>query len=45
MAIAISTSTVLVKQHFIVDIPSGMLLAWCAWWLAPAVMKRLGWWR
>jgi len=34
LAISISVSTVLVKQHFIVDVPSGMALAWGAWWLA-----------
>ena len=40
LAISISISTVLVKQHFIVDVPSGMALAWGAWWLAGAWEKR-----
>ena len=34
LAVAISISTVLVKQHFIADVPAGMALAWLAWWLA-----------
>jgi membrane-associated phospholipid phosphatase len=42
LAIAVSISTVLVKQHFIVDVPSGMALAWLAWALAPAVLRRWG---
>lgn len=40
LAVSISVSTVLVKQHFIVDIPSGMALAWGAWWLAGVWEKR-----
>jgi membrane-associated phospholipid phosphatase len=42
LAMSISISTVLVKQHFIVDIPSGMALAWGAWWLAGRWVERLG---
>jgi len=34
LAIAISISTVLVKQHFIADVGSGALLAWVGWRLA-----------
>jgi membrane-associated phospholipid phosphatase len=34
LAVAISISTVLVKQHFIADVPSGMALAWFAYWVA-----------
>lgn len=40
LAISISISTVLVKQHFIVDVPSGMALAWGAWWLAGRWVTR-----
>lgn len=42
LAIAVSISTVLVKQHFIVDVPSGMALAWLAWALAPRLLRRFG---
>jgi membrane-associated phospholipid phosphatase len=34
LAVAISISTVLVKQHFIADVGGGALLAWLAWWMA-----------
>jgi membrane-associated phospholipid phosphatase len=34
LAVSISLSTVLLKQHFIVDVLSGMALAWSAWVLA-----------
>jgi len=34
LAVAISISTVLVKQHFIADVGSGALLAWVAWRVA-----------
>jgi membrane-associated phospholipid phosphatase len=40
LAISISISTVLVKQHFIVDVPSGMLLAWGAWAVAGIWERR-----
>lgn len=40
LAIAVSISIVLVKQHFIVDAPSGMALAWLSWWLAPKILRR-----
>jgi membrane-associated phospholipid phosphatase len=42
MAIGVSVSTVLVKQHFIVDLPGGMLLALAAWWLAGRAVARVG---
>jgi membrane-associated phospholipid phosphatase len=41
LAISISVSTVLVKQHFVVDVAAGALLAWSSWRLAPALCKRL----
>jgi membrane-associated phospholipid phosphatase len=34
LALAISVSTVLVKQHFIADVLSGAFLAWLAWRIA-----------
>jgi membrane-associated phospholipid phosphatase len=34
LAVAISISTVLVKQHFIADVGGGALLAWVAWRVA-----------
>jgi membrane-associated phospholipid phosphatase len=41
LAVAVSISTVLVKQHFIVDVPGGMALAWIAWWLSPRLLAHL----
>lgn len=40
-AIAVSLATVFLKQHFIVDVPAGMALAWASWWAAPRVTARL----
>ena len=45
LAVAISISTVLVKQHFIADVGSGALLAWVAWrvagrWTAQVTVAR-----
>lgn len=34
LAAGISVSTLLVKQHYIVDVLYGFALAWIAWWLA-----------
>jgi membrane-associated phospholipid phosphatase len=41
LAIAVGVSTVLVKQHFIVDVLGGAAAAWLAWRLTPAVLVRL----
>ena len=41
LAVAISISTVLVKQHFLVDIAGGLVVAWGSWRLAPALFARL----
>ncbi len=38
-AIAVSLSTVLVKQHFLVDLPAGMALAAACWCAAPALTR------
>jgi membrane-associated phospholipid phosphatase len=40
-AIAISVATLLVKQHFVVDVLGGAALAWAAWRVAPAIAARL----
>jgi membrane-associated phospholipid phosphatase len=40
LALAISVSTVLVKQHFIVDVPSGAALALGTWWVAGKWVER-----
>lgn len=34
LAVAISVSTLFVKQHYIADVLYGFALAWIAWWLA-----------
>jgi membrane-associated phospholipid phosphatase len=46
LAVAISISTVLVKQHFIADVGSGALLAWVSWrvagrWTAQVTTPRV----
>lgn len=41
LALSISISTVLVKQHFIADVVSGALLAWAAWWAAGRWTARI----
>jgi membrane-associated phospholipid phosphatase len=41
LALSVTISTVLVKQHFAVDLVAGMVLAWGAWALAPKILPRL----
>jgi membrane-associated phospholipid phosphatase len=41
-ALGVCVSTVLVKQHFVVDVLGGALLAVGVWRLTPAVLARLG---
>jgi membrane-associated phospholipid phosphatase len=41
LAVAISISTVLVKQHFIADVAGGAALAWLAWSLAGRFAARI----
>ena len=40
LAVSISISTVLVKQHFVADVAAGMALAWGAWALAGRLGPR-----
>jgi membrane-associated phospholipid phosphatase len=42
LAVAIAISTVLVKQHFVVDVLGGVLLAVGCWWLTAPLLRRLG---
>jgi membrane-associated phospholipid phosphatase len=42
LAVAIAVSTVLVKQHFVVDVLGGALLAVGSWWLTPRLLRHLG---
>ena len=39
-AMAIAVATILLKQHFIVDVIAGALLAWSSWKVAPFVTRR-----
>src|SRR5205814_657145 len=41
-ALGVCISTVLVKQHFVVDVLGGALLAAGVWRLTPALLARLG---
>ncbi len=41
LAAGVSVSTVLVKQHFAVDVLGGAVLGAVGWWAAPAVTRRL----
>lgn len=40
--IPIILSTLLTKQHYLLDIPAGFLVAVISWWLAPAILNRFG---
>jgi membrane-associated phospholipid phosphatase len=42
LAVAVAISTVLVKQHFVVDVLGGTVLALGSWWLIPRLLGRLG---
>ena len=42
LAVGVSVSTVLVKQHFVADVLGGAVLALVAWRLTVPVMARLG---
>jgi membrane-associated phospholipid phosphatase len=39
LALGVGVSTVLVKQHFAVDVVGGALLGATGWWASPAVLR------
>lgn len=45
MAAAVSVSTVLLKQHYLVDIPAGFVLAVGGWWLARRLVAAAWEWQ